>query len=63
MKKYKVMLEYTVQKHYRVEANTQEEAEELALMGKGWIEEFDDYSYNNYSDVELESEDEQWHTW
>jgi|8_EtaG_2_1085327.scaffolds.fasta_scaffold43245_2 hypothetical protein len=62
MKKYKVMLEYTVQKHYRVEANTQEEAEELALMGKGWIEEFDDYSYNNYSDVELESEDEQWHT-
>jgi len=62
MKKYKVMLEYTVQKHYRVEANTQEEAEELALMGKGWIEEFDDYSFNNYSDVELESEDEQWHT-
>ena len=59
MKKYKVMLEYTVQKHYRVEADTQEEAEELALRGKGWIEEFDDYSYNNYSDVELESDDEQ----
>jgi len=59
MKTYKVMLEYTVQKHYRVEANTQEEAEELALRGEGWIEEFDDYSYNDYSDVELESEDEQ----
>jgi len=57
MKTYKVMLEYTVQKHYRVEANTQEEAEELALRGEGWIEEFDDYSYNDYSDVELESEE------
>ena len=57
MKTYKIMLEYTVQKHYRVEANTQEEAEELALRGEGWIEEFDDYSYNNYSDVELESEE------
>ena len=59
MKTYKVMLEYTVQKHYRVEAKNQEEAEELALRGEGWIEEFDDYSYNDYSDVELESEDEQ----
>jgi len=52
MKTYKVMLEYTVQKHYRVEANSEEEAEELALIGKGWLEEFDDYSYNDYSDVE-----------
>ena len=54
MKTYKVMLEYTVQKHYRVKANTEEEAEELAVMGKGWIEEFDDCSYNNYSDIEEE---------
>lgn len=57
-KEYKVMLEYTVQKHYKVKANSEEEAEELALMGKGWIEEFDDYSYNNYSDIELESEEQ-----
>ena len=33
MKKYKVMLEYTAQKHYRVEANSEEEAEELAQIG------------------------------
>jgi len=52
MKTYKVMLEYTVQKHYRVEAKNQEEAEELALRGEGWIEEDDDYSYNNHSDIE-----------
>lgn len=56
--KYKVMLEYTVQKHYRVEASSEQEAEELALMGKGWIEEFDDYSYNNYSDITSEEEQE-----
>ena len=52
MKTYKVMLEYTVQKHYRVKAETPEEAEELAFKGEGWLEEFDDYSYNDYSGVE-----------
>lgn len=50
--KYKVMLEYTVQRHHIVEARTPEEAEDLALYGEGYIDHDDDWSYNNHSDIE-----------
>ena len=55
--KYKVMLEFTVQRHHIVEAENEAEAENLAYIGKGHIDHDDDWSYNNYSDVE-EVEDE-----
>lgn len=51
-KKYKVTLEYTVQRHHIVEAKTPEEAEDLALYGEGYIDHDDDWSYNNHSDIE-----------
>ena len=50
--KYKVMLEFTVQRHHIVEARTEEEAENKALYGEGYIDHDDDWSYNNYSDIE-----------
>lgn len=56
--KYKVMLEYTVQRHHLVEANTPEEAEDLALLGEGYIDHDQDWSYNNYSDIVPEEEQE-----
>ena len=46
------MLEYTVQRHHVVEAETPEEAEDLALYGEGYIDHDEDWSYNNYSDIE-----------
>ena len=55
--KYKVMLEFTVQRHHIVEAENEAEAESLAYLGKGHIDHDDDWSYNNYSDIE-EVEDE-----
>jgi hypothetical protein len=50
--KYKVMLEFTVQRYHIVEAETPEEAEDLALYGEGYIDHDEDWSYNNYSDIE-----------
>ena len=47
--KYKVMLEFTVQRHHIVEAENEAEAENLAYIGKGHIDHDDDWSYNNYS--------------
>jgi hypothetical protein len=44
------MLEFTVQRHHIVEAA--EEAEDLALYGEGYIDHDEDWSYNNYSDIE-----------
>jgi hypothetical protein len=50
--KYKVILEFTVQRYHIVEAETPEEAEDLALYGEGYIDHDEDWSYNNYSDIE-----------
>ena len=36
--KYKVMLEFTVQRHHIVEAENETEAENLAYIGKGHID-------------------------
>ena len=56
MNTYRVVLAWNVQKTYFVKARNEEEAEDLARMGKGLDESYSSYEYEDH--IETEKEDE-----
>mgnify|MGYP003129122713 CR=1 FL=1 len=56
MNTYRVVLSWNVQKTYFVEAHNEEEAEDLARIGKGLDESLSSYEYEDH--IETVKEDE-----